>query len=182
MKITIAILLSLLSLSTASHARVAGAEVQAPEIQTFEVQIPEGQALTEAIRNVDADLFQLFFQGCDPDRLLTMVSPDLEFYHDKGGVAALSGREFVEGYAKQCELRKAKDAWHNRRELILETFHVDPIPSFGAMATGEHYFYERQGKGPEKRVGKASFAVVWKLQNGAWKLHRVLSYSHAPAP
>ena len=182
MKISIAILLSLLCLSVPSHARAAGSKAQAPVAQTSDVQIPQGQALTEAIHNVDADLFQLFFQGCDPDRLLTMVSPDLEFYHDKGGVAARSGREFVEGYAKQCELRKAQDAWHNRRELILETFHVDPIPSFGAMATGEHYFYERQGKGPEKRVGKASFAVVWKLQNGAWKLHRVLSYSHAPAP
>ena len=182
MKISMAILFSLLCLSAPSHARAADIEVQAPADQASEVQIPQGQALTEAIRNVDADLFQLFFQGCDPDRLLTMVSPDLEFYHDKGGVAARSGQEFVTGYTKQCEARKAKDAWHTRRELILETFHVDPIPGFGAMATGEHYFYERQGEGLEKRVGKASFAVVWKLQDGVWKLHRVLSYSDAPAP
>lgn len=181
MKIFIALLLSSFCLSIASPAWSKDESIQEPVTQQPEPQIPVGQDLTQAIFKADADLFHLFFQGCDPDLLSTMVSPDLEFYHDKGGVTARSGKEFVDGYAKQCENRKAKDAWHTRRELIPATMHVDPIPGFGAIAAGEHYFYERQGTGPEKRVGKASFAIVWVYQDNVWKLHRVLSYSHMPA-
>ena len=143
--------------------------------------LPEGPALTEAVRAADAALFALFFTGCDPDKLRTLVTTDLEFYHDKGGLVATSGAQFVADYAKSCEAKKAPDAWRSRRELIPATLHVDPVPGFGAMETGEHFFYERKGDGPEKRVGRASFAMVWKLEDGVWKLHRVLSLGHKAA-
>ncbi len=141
---------------------------------------PEGTALTEAIRAADSALFGLVFDGCDPAKLRTMVSDDMEFYHDKGGLTASSGDAFVADYAKSCEEKKAQDAWRSRRELISETLHVDPVPGFGAMEVGEHLFYERRGDGREKLVGRAGFAMVWKWSDGAWKLHRVLSFGHKP--
>jgi hypothetical protein len=145
------------------------------------VPLPEGAALTEAVRAADAELFGLFFTGCDPEKLRGMVTDALEFYHDKGGQVATSGKQFVEEYAKNCEARKAPDAYRSRRALVPETLHVDPVPGFGAMEVGEHLFYERKGDGPERLAGRAGFAMVWKLDDGRWKLHRVLSFGHKAA-
>jgi hypothetical protein len=80
--------------------------------------LPDGAALTEAVRAADAKLFTLFFTGCDPEQLRNMVTNTLEFYHDKSGMAASSGPDFVDQYAKSCEARKAPDAWRSRRELV----------------------------------------------------------------
>jgi Domain of unknown function (DUF4440) len=128
--------------------------------------LPNGAALTEAVRAADAKLFTLFFTGCDPEQLSSMVTETLEFYHDKGGLTASSGPDFVGQYAK------------SRRELVTESLQVDPVPGFGAMEVGEHLFYERRGDGPERLVGRAGFAMVWQWTDGIWKLHRVLSFGH----
>jgi hypothetical protein len=150
--------------------------------QTMPAQtIAEGEALVTAIRSADTQLFDLFFTGCDPEKLRNMVTETLEFYHDKGGVTASSGEEFVRGYAQSCEAKKAPDAWRSRRALVPESLHVDPIPGFGAMEVGEHLFYERRGDGPERLAGRAGFAMVWRLEGDTWKLHRVLSFGHKPA-
>lgn len=153
----------------------------AAAVQSAAVQIPTQPELTRTIVDRDAELFQLAFQGCDPARMRTMVTSDLEFYHDMGGLTYRSGDEMAASYAKRCEERKKPGAWKSRRELVMSSVHVDPVPGHGAIETGEHLFYERQGEGPEKLTGRARFAHVWKLEGGAWKLSRVLSYAHGPA-
>jgi hypothetical protein len=145
------------------------------------VQIPEQPALSRVIAARDAELFNLAFEGCDAAKLRTMVADDLEFYHDKGGLTYRSGDEMAADYAKKCAERAKAGAYRSRRELVPSTMHVDPVPGHGAMQTGEHLFYERQGDGPEKLVGRARFAHVWRLEGGAWKIARVLSYAHGPA-
>ena len=145
------------------------------------VTIPPRPALVEAITRRDAEFFELFFLGCDPVKLRTMLADDVEMYHDKGGFVFHNAEEMVADYAKSCEARKKPDAWRSRRELVPASLAVDPVPGFGAMQAGEHLFYERQGDGPEKLVGRARFAMVWKLDGGTWKLSRVLSYGHGPA-
>ena len=145
------------------------------------VTVPPQPALTQAIAARDAELFETFFLGCDPARLRSMLAPDVEFYHDKGGFVFHSADEMVAGYAKMCEAKKAPDAWRSRRELVAASLAVDPVPGYGAMEAGEHLFYERQGDGPEKLVGRARFAMVWKLDGADWKLSRILSYGHGPA-
>ena len=145
------------------------------------VTVPPQPALTEVIKARDAELFDLFFLGCDPVRFRSMLSDDVEMYHDKDGFVFRNADEFVDGYAKSCEARKKPDAWRSRRELVASSLSVDPVPGFGAMEAGEHLFYERQGDRPEKLAGRARFAMVWKLDGTAWKLSRILSYSHGPA-
>jgi Domain of unknown function (DUF4440) len=142
--------------------------------------LPTGPALAEAVRTADAALFKLFFEGCDPARLTGMVTDDLEFYHDKDGVVATSAAPFVASYAKSCEAKKAPDAWRSRRELVGRSLHVDPVPSYGAIESGVHDFYERRGDGPEKRVGRALFTMLWRLDGTTWKLARVMSFGHRP--
>ena len=161
---------------------VASALIAVPlTAQVAPAPVPTGAELTRSLAAVDADFFTLFFLGCDPPRLTTMVTADLEFYHDQAGVVATSGAAFVADYAKNCEARKAPDAWRSRRELVPETLRVDPVPGYGAIEYGEHRFYERKGDGPERLAGFAVFTMLWKLDAGAWKLARVMSYGHRAA-
>lgn len=161
---------------------IASAVVAAPAAAQTATAVPTGAELTRSVAAADGDLFALFFLGCDPARLTTMVTADLEFYHDKSGVVATSGAAFVADYTKSCEARKAPDAWRSRRELVPETLRVDPVPGYGAIEYGEHRFYERKGDGPERLAGFAVFTMLWKLDAGAWRLARVMSYGHRAAP
>jgi hypothetical protein len=145
------------------------------------VEVPSPPALTQAIAARDAALFEVMFDQCDPAALKRLVTDDMEFYHDKGG---LMGREaFIADYAKSCEAKRAPDAWRSRRELKPETLKVYAIPGFGAVEEGSHLFYERKGDGPERLAGKARFSILWKLgDDGQWRMARTFSIDHAPAP
>ncbi|MDP1735951.1 MAG: nuclear transport factor 2 family protein [Caulobacter sp.] len=143
--------------------------------------LPQGEALTRAVAARDAEFFDLFFQGCDPARIETMLTPDFEMFHDKAGMVAAGAAGFVADYAKACEARKKPDAWRSRRELVASSLKVEPIPGYGAFEEGDHLFYERQGDGPEKLAGRAHFVQVWKLTADGWQLARVFSYSHQAA-
>jgi len=140
--------------------------------------LPQGEALTAAIKARDAEFFALFFTGCDPVRVAGMLTPDFEMFHDKGGFIADGAAGFVSDYAGSCEEKKKPDAWRSRRELLAASLKVEPIPGYGAFEEGDHLFYERKGDGPEKLVGKAHFVQVWRLAPDGWRLARVLSYSH----
>lgn len=142
--------------------------------------LPEGPALQAAIAKADAEFFEVFFQGCDPDRVAAMLMPDFEMYHDKGGEVARAAAPFVADYKKSCEERKKPDAWRSRRELVAGTMSLHPIAGIGVIEQGDHVFYERKGDGPEKLVGKARFTQLWRLEPDGWKLARVFSYDHAP--
>src|SRR5918993_2508258 len=80
--------------------------------------MPEGAALRTSVEARDAELFELFFRGCDPARLRTMLADDVEFYHDKGGFVFRNAEAMVADYSKQCSERQKPDAWRSRRELV----------------------------------------------------------------
>lgn len=161
--------------------------VLAAQAATGALTLPEGPALTEAIRARDAELFQLAFLGCDPARLRTMLTPDFEMYHDRDGVVATNAEAFVADYDRSCHDRQRPDAWRSRRALVPASLNVHPVPGYGAIEDGEHLFYEWQGdaQGPEERaghlVGRARFTQLWKLTPDGWRLARVFSYAHAAA-
>lgn len=149
------------------------------------VTVPPQPALTEQIRQADAELFKLFFEGqCDVPRFRAMITDDVEFYHDKGGFNVRKPDDFVSQYEQRCKDNANPSNWRSRRALVPESLHVDPIPGWGAMETGDHLFYERHGvTGAEKLVGKAKFAMVWVLGgDGKWRVSRVLSYAHEGVP
>ncbi len=146
--------------------------------QTPVVTIPDQPLLAETIAARDTTLFAVMFDQCDPAALADMVTEDLEFYHDRGGLMATRAA-FVEDYRHGCEARLAPDAFRSRRELVAGTMRVYAIPGYGAVEEGSHVFYERQGDGPEKLVGRARFSVLWKLDDGVWRLSRAFSIDHA---
>ena len=148
------------------------------------VTIPAQPALTEQIAAADADLFDLsFVQPCDVARFRAMLTDDIEFYHDKAGFNVRKADDFVTIYTRQCTSRADPKASRSRRELVAATLHVDPVPGWGAIETGEHLFYERQSlAAPEKLVGRARFAHLWVLgTDGKWRLSRVFSFAHSAA-
>ena len=159
----------------------------APAATSVAPTIPSQPELRRQIAARDAELFGLYFLGCDPAKLRTMLSADVEFYHDKGGFAFKDADAMVADYAKSCADRLKPNAWHSRRELVADSLIVDPVPGHGAMEAGEHLFYERRrsadgnSDGPEALAGRARFAMVWALEDGNWKLSRVLSFDHHPA-
>ena len=142
------------------------------------VALPQGPALTEAIRTRDAQLFELAFLGCDPERLRAMLTPDFEMYHDRDGVVARNADAFVADYARTCHERQAPNAWRSRRALVDSSLNVHPVPGYGAIEDGVHVFYERRGDGPERLVGRARFTQLWSLTPDGWRLSRVFSYGH----
>jgi hypothetical protein len=47
---------------------------------------------------------------------------------------------------------------------------------------GDHRFYGRTPDRPETADGVARFTHLWLLQHGTWRIARVLSFNHGPAP
>ena len=160
-------------------ALLLAAATPAPAIAP--INVPTGAALQSAIAARDDEFFDLFFSGCDPDRLATMLTPDFEFYHDREGVVTRTAAPFVAQYREHCEAGKAPDAWHSRRELVASSLRVFPIKGYGAIEQGEHLFYERRGEGSERLAGRAAFSQLWALDGGVWKLARVFSFDHSAA-
>jgi hypothetical protein len=144
------------------------------------VTLPEGPQMREQVAARDAELFDILFNHCAPERMRALITDDIEFYHDRDG--AMRGADaFIADYARFCGERQAADAWRSRRALVPETLTVDPVPGLGAIETGEHVFYERRGKGPEHLAGRARFAQLWVLTPTGWRLSRVFSYGHHAA-
>ena len=156
----------------------------AAEAPADAVVIPDQPELTRQVAARDAEFFELFFTGgCEIERFRSMLADDVEFYHDRGGFNVRRPEDFVAIFQQNCTDRQNPRAWRSRRALVPESLHVDPVPGWGAIETGEHLFYEREGvDGEERLVGRARFAQLWVLgRDGQWRLSRVFSYAHAPA-
>ncbi len=107
---------------------------------------------------------------------------DVEFYHDKSGVSLGADKlvkDFGDGPCRPgSEIRL-------RREAVPNSVRVYPMRRsdtlYGAIISGSHYFYLVKD-GISSRNGLAQFTHLWMLQNGEWKMTRVLSFDHGPAP
>ncbi|NOT88364.1 MAG: nuclear transport factor 2 family protein [Lysobacter sp.] len=129
--------------------------------------------LFDTISALDTEVFAAFNACSDPaqlDKHSGFFAPDIEFYHDTGGVtwnrdAMLANtRQYVCG--------------HFRRELIPGSLEVFPVKDFGAIARGSHRFCRFDSGECE---GMADFTIVWRQQDGKWTITRVLSYAHRAA-
>ena len=139
---------------------------------------PPTKELTDMIAAKDRELFAAVFDKCDTKALAAMVTDDLEFYHDKGGLTSKTGAGFVKDIEGMCERQKAGTDYRARREVVPGTLKVYPIANYGAVQVGEHRFYRLFPDKPEKLVEVALFTMLWKKEGEKWKLARVLSYDH----
>lgn len=134
---------------------------------------PTDADLFRQILAQDTAMFDSFNHCQDPAQLqrhATFFAPDVEFYHDTGGVTW--DREAMLANTAQYACGKF------RRELVQGSLKVYPIKDFGAIAQGTHRFCQN---GAQRCEGMADFSVVWRLRDGHWEATRVLSYGHRPA-
>ena len=141
----------------------------------------ENDKLTETILHQDA-LFWDAYNHCDTEKMPAFFTPDIEFYHDKGGIT-LAVEALVASVKKNlC----SNPDFHLRREAVEGSVQVSPLRNgnvvYGAVLSGDHYFYINEKGKPEYRDGLAKFFHVWLLKDGTWKMARVISYDHGPAP
>lgn len=126
--------------------------------------------LFQQVSEQDRAMFDSFNRCEDPAQLelhATFFAPDVEFYHDTGGVT----------WTREAML--ANTAKHVcgkfRRELEAGSLTVYPIKDFGAIAQGVHRFCQN---GSGQCEGVADFTMVWRLRDNHWEATRVLSYGH----
>lgn len=148
--------------------------------RSYVPNIPAGQTLRDEIHAVDAEYFRLLWKDCEaPEKLAAFLHPDGEFYHDVNGYRKDSNAS-IRFMQRRCE-GQAKTGERTRRELVDSSFSVDPVPLFGAIASGEHRFYRTPKGKPEQLIGTARFLIVYKRESDGWKGYRAVSYAHSPA-
>ena len=94
---------------------------------------------------------------------------DVEFYHDQGGVTL--------GKAKLLESLKMNICGKVSRELVSSSVQVYPMKGYGAVQMGLHRFHH-PGREDTEPVGEAKFIHLWRYNDGAWRITRVISYDH----
>lgn len=136
--------------------------------------------LTRTILEKDR-LFWTAYNSCDTVGFGNYVSDDVEFYHDKGGLTYGKAKLVNSITNNLC----SNPNFRLRREAIPGTVTVFPLENngviYGAIMSGRHYFYINEPGKKEYRDGMARFTHVWQLNNGVWKMTRILSFDHGPA-
>lgn len=132
----------------------------------------DAQSLFKAVASLDTALFDAY-NRCDLEKLDSLVTDDLEFYHDQTGLSI--GRENFIASIKQNICGKVQ------RELVPGTLEVYPLKGYGAVEIGAHRFHH-PGRDQNEPVGEAKFVMLWQNQDGVWKLTRVISYDHVALP
>ena len=127
--------------------------------------VPEDKAFYDTIVRLDSLLFDAY-NNCKIDQFAELISEDIEFYHDRGGLTT-SKNEIVESIKKYI-------CGKVTRELLKGSIEVYKIPGYGAVEMGAHRFSNNQ----EKEAGPSRFSKFvhnWEWKNGQWKLARVVS-------
>jgi len=124
--------------------------------------------LFDTIASLDSSLFEAY-NAEKLDVMKTFFTEDLEWYQDNGGLIGYHQvfQNFKTIFDREYTLT---------RTLLRETLEVHPIQGFGAIEIGKHQFSHLENGRME--VGTFQFLMIWKLDQGKWKISRVVSYDH----
>jgi hypothetical protein len=128
------------------------------------------ESLFGTISTLDAQFFDAFNHCSSPDQLkkhASYLNPNVEFYHDKGGVT----------WTRQDYIEKTREnvCGNFQRVLTAGTLQVFPIKGYGAIEEGHHTFCEFKSR---KCFGEAKFLIVWHHSSAGWEITRIFSYGH----
>ncbi len=145
---------------TASLQNVAGLD-----------KIQNQQDLDRVGAALDAALFDAY-NKCDLKQFASLIDPNVEFYHDQGGVTL--------GEPALTESVKKNICGKVTRELMPGSLKVYYMKGYGMLETGVHLFHH-PGHEDTEGVGQGQFIHLWQYKDGAWKVTRVVSYDHHAA-
>lgn len=109
-------------------------------------------------------LWEDSYNNCKLDKQEELISEDLEFYHDQGGLMT-SKKALIEALKKNI-------CGKVTRELQVGSIEVYPIPGYGAVEMGYHRFHNKNDTGSGHF---AKFVHLWHRENGHWRITRVIS-------
>jgi hypothetical protein len=127
-------------------------------------------ALYRTVSELDTEFFGAF-NSCDApgqlQRHASFLDPNVEFYHDNGGVS----------WTREAYVEKTRRnvCGNFRRKLTPGSLEVYPIKGFGAIEEGDQTFCDIKS---EKCFGEAKFLIVWHQTPDGWRATRILSYGH----
>lgn len=135
--------------------------------------------LSQTILRLDSAFWQSY-NNCDIEKFETFFTDDVEFYHDKGGITLGSRKLATSLKQNLC----GNPNYKVLREAVNSSVKVFPLHNgstiYGAILSGEHWFYAVEPAKAKRRTGGAKFTHLWLLNEGTWKMKRVLSYDHVP--
>lgn len=139
------------------------------------------QPLNDAeLQALDTRLFEVVFNRCELEQLDELLHPELEFLHDQGGrqdrVAFEQAvrKNLCSGQGDKALRRLVPGSLENH--LLRDQGRV-----YGLIQSGRHVFSTRAADGRERPPqGQARFVNTWLLEQGRWRLYRVLSFDHRP--
>ncbi|KAB1160056.1 nuclear transport factor 2 family protein [Tenacibaculum aiptasiae] len=105
------------------------------------------------------------YNTCDMKTQANIIDEDIEFFHDKAGLAT-SKKELLEALEKNI-------CGKVTRTLIKGSIEVYPIENYGAVQIGYHKFFNKQESNQKSIPSK--FINIWKKENNNWKITRVIS-------
>ena len=135
------------------------------QVTTPKYQRTVSKELYDSIAALDSIFFNAY-NNCNLKILDSLLSEDLEFYHDKGGLST-SKKEIMKALENNI-------CGKVTRELLKGSIEVYQIKDFGAIEMGFHGFHNNQ----EKESGPTHFSKfvhIWHRVNNHWKLTRVIS-------
>jgi len=135
------------------------------ELKTYS---PVSKELYDTILHMDSVLFNAF-NSQDIDKIKTMFTEDLEFYHDKGGLSS-----YQENMVAFKNIFNQNNGLN--RKLVPGSMEVYPIKEYGAVQTGMHRFCHMENG--REDCGTFKFVHLWQKKDSAWKITRIISYDH----
>ena len=136
------------------------------EIAKYE---PTDIQLHNTIVKMDATYFDAY-NTCDMKTQANIYAEEIEFFHDKGGLATNKEDLLVSLQENICG--------KVTRTLIKGSIEVYPIPNYGAVQIGYHRFFNKEE--PNAPIVPGKFIAVWKSTNSSWKITKVIRL-HADA-
>lgn len=131
-------------------------------------QANKSTELFQQISRLDSAMFHAYNQR-DMPTFKQFFTSDLEWFQDNGGLLHYETviANFQNIFNRDYVLT---------RKLVRGTLEVHPIKDYGAIHIGRHTFsHVENGK---LEVGEFKFLMIWKNDQGHWKISRVVSYDH----
>ncbi|WP_282014223.1 class A beta-lactamase-related serine hydrolase [Marinifilum flexuosum] len=142
-------------------------------------QVTKNSNLFIELKKADSLIFNEGFNQCNYAALEKVLHKDLEFFHDQNGTQNLE-QFYISFKNSICSNPNFKPI----RKLVNETLKVFPLKNngelYGAIQTGEHIFYIKEPNKNLYATEQGKFIHTWVLENGQWKVKRIISYEHKP--
>jgi len=126
--------------------------------------VPSDQSLHDNILAMDKKFFDAY-NSCDLETQSEIISDDMEFYHDLGGLET----------DKATLIQAVKENICDKvtRQLVAGSMEVYPIAGHGAVSEGYHVFFNKlEPDAPQK---PSKFITIWKQTEEGWKMSRIVS-------